>query len=467
MEGIARILRRFVATTIIISFLLLIFNFILLATLIFKEINQKPSPEGMVKELAESLFMLEESYQADAHSYNLLQDTQAWAMLIDDDGDVQWDYHLPNEIPLSYNIVDVAKLSRYYLMDYPVFIWEHQDGLVVLGYPKDSYGKYQLNFLSDWLRSLPLRLLWLLLLNIAVALFISIIIGTRLIRGIRPLVAGVHSLAKDEAVELNTEGILGDLAQSINKGSTILQDKTIALKARDEARSNWIAGISHDIRTPLSMVLGYSSELEENSDLPQEQRAQAAIIRRQGEKLRSLISDLNLVSLLEYEMQPLNMRPLRLSALARQAVADFLNNGLGSQYDIDLKLTEEAIRINGDEKLLLRAINNLVQNCVRHNPQGCSITVETSLDNSRAQYLLIIRDNGKGISIDQLEMITELPYSFNRRRSLQQGHGLGLPMVARIARTHHGSLILNSHPVKEGLEAILEFPVQFNHKTDA
>lgn len=95
------------------------------------------------------------------------------------------------------------------------------------------------------------------------------------------------------------------------------------MKARDEARSNWISGISHDIRTPLSMILGYASEMEDNSDLPKEQRHQSGIIRRQGEKLRSLVSDLNLVSMLEYEMQPLHLKDIRLSVLARQVVADF------------------------------------------------------------------------------------------------------------------------------------------------
>lgn len=127
------------------------------------------------------------------------------------------------------------------------------------------------------------------------------------------------------------------------------------------------------------MILGYASEMEENHDLPEEQRNQAAIIRRQGERLRSLIRDLNLVSMLEYEMQPLHMKRLRLSVLIRQVVADFLNSGLDKKYTIELNLTYEEIRIQGDEKLLLRAIHNLIQNSIRHNPQGCNIFLETRL----------------------------------------------------------------------------------------
>ncbi|MGE6226416.1 sensor histidine kinase [Paenibacillus chitinolyticus] len=468
MEGIIRILRRFVATTIFISIFLLIFNFVLLGTLVFSENYQHPSPEGMVKQVAKSLEKQDDSFQLDEQATELLKQNHAWAMLLGEKGHVRWDYHLPHDVPKSYNLVDVAKFSRYYLMDYPVYTSEHKDGLMVVGYPKESHWKYQLDFLPDWISSLPLRIVLLLLCNLALALLISVVIGTRLIRKIRPLVDGVHNLAREqESVQLDTKGIFGDLAQSINSASAILQSKTAALQARDEARSNWIAGISHDIRTPLSLVLGYASEMEDHSDLPKEQRHQAGIIRRQGEKLRSLVSDLNLVSMLEYEMQPLHLKPIRLSVLARQVVTEFLNNGLDDRYVIELSLTDEAVQIHGDEKLLLRAISNLVQNSVLHNSQGCKIIIEASLSNDRSHYLFIVRDSGRGILQEQLAEITELHYSTRRKRPDQQGHGLGLPMVARIAKAHHGRLILTSGVDQRGLRAVLEFPVQSpNEKVD-
>lgn len=207
--------------------------------------------------------------------------------------------------------------------------------------------------------------------------------------------------------------------------------------------------------------------MEDHSDLPKEQRHQAGIIRRQGEKLRSLVSDLNLVSMLEYEMQPLHLKPIRLSVLARQVVTEFLNNGLDDRYVIELKLTDEAVQIHGDEKLLLRAISNLVQNSVHHNSQGCKIIIEASLSNDRSHYLFIVRDSGRGILQEQLAEITELHYSTRRNRPDQQGHGLGLPMVARIAKAHHGRLILASGVDQRGLRAVMEFPVQSqNEKVD-
>ncbi len=104
----------------------------------------------------------------------------------------------------------------------------------------------------------------------------------------------------------------------------------------------------------------------------------------------------------------------------------------------------------GDEKLLLRAITNLVQNSVTHNNQGCVITLETSLSKDRSQYCLIVKDNGRGIPVEKLTEITELPYSSRRKRTVQEGHGLGIPMVARIVQAHRGYLNLTNEKIKMG-----------------
>lgn len=456
MDGVIRILRRFVGTTILVSLLLLLFNLVLLGSLIFKEHHKSPSPEAAVQQIAYGLDQRHGKYVLTHEAAQQLKTNRAWAMLLSPGGKVQWSERLPSEIPKSYDVTDVAKFSRYYLMDYPVFMWEHTDGLLVLGYPKSTYGKYQFDFLTEWLRSLPIRALLLLACNVALALLVSVLIGTRVIKGIRPLIQGIHALSNGDTVQLDTKGIFNDLSQSINSTSRMLQEKNEALKARDEARSNWIAGISHDIRTPLSMIMGYASELEEQPELSTEQRQHAAIIRRQGERLRSLVSDLNLVSMLEYEMQPLKLKTIRLSVLARQVVSDFLNNGLDERYQISIHITDESLSVRGDERLLYRAITNLMQNSISHNPDGCKIELKTEAAGSSFN-LFVVSDNGKGIPRERLADVISLPYASGRIRSDLQGHGLGLPMVARIAKAHQGELILASDSEK-GLKAVLKMP---------
>lgn len=459
MDGIIRILRRFVGTTFLLFAALLLLNFVLLGLIVFKEMNEEQSPKTIVQNVASSLSRKDTSYMLGEEAHKqLAEQNAAWAMLLDHDGNVQWEYQLPEEIPHSYTVAEAAKFSRYYLAGYPVFVWEHEDGLVVVGYPRQSYAKYQFYFMESWISTLPQRAFYLLIGNVAVALLLSLLIGARLIRSVKPLAGVVHALGKDEAVHVESKGLFRDLAQSINKTSGRLQEKNVALKVRNEARSNWINGISHDIRTPLSMILGYACELEDNGNIPPEQRKQAGIIRKQGEKLRALVHDLNLVSMLEYDMQPLHVKPIRLSAVARQVASDFLNNGMEDAFHITLHIADERIQVQADEKLLLRAVTNLVQNSIIHNPGGCAIELATCLSPDRPMCRFIVSDNGQGIPQKQLADVVELPYSSARTRSDPNGHGLGLPMVARIAQAHHGRLILNSD-VGQGLQAIVELPV--------
>ncbi|WP_273321602.1 sensor histidine kinase [Vallitalea guaymasensis] len=455
MNGISRILRRFTGLTIVICVFILILNYIILAFFVFNGMNFGNSPEKILKDIAED-FNNNDDHVLGDNTKNMLSEQQLWAMLIDKDGQVIWDYRLPQEIPEEYTLTDIAKLSRNYLKNYPVFIWEHSDGLIVVGYPKRSYAKYQYQFPVNWISALPLKILIMLIINIVLAVTLSIIIGTKLIKSVKPLISGIHNLAHEKPIFIRENGVFNDIANSINHTSTILQEKNRALKVRDEARSNWIAGISHDIRTPLSMVLGYASGLEENEDIPMEQRHHAGIIRQQGEKLSSLVSDLNLVSMLEYEMQPLKLKPVRLSKVIRHVVVDFLNNGLDERFVITMDIPNENIEIMADEKLLIRAVYNLVLNSIKHNPEGCEITIKSTMKD-KYKCCFNVSDTGKGVLKDKLSDLTRLPYSSNNRRSADNGHGLGLPMVARIAKAHKGELILQSD-YEKGFEALMIFP---------
>jgi len=474
MDGTARIIKRYVGTTILIAFALFFLNFFVLGSWVFNGMQQEQPPDQIAKSVAQGLEVLGDSrththaqtqseesrYSLHADAVQLLQKSHAWAMLLDQGGQVTWSYELPDELPRTYSLTDVAQFSRHYLQHYPVYVWKHPSGsgLIVVGYPQDSLAKYQFSIPIDWMSSLPTRIIMLILGNLVLAMLLSLLIGARLSKSIAPLVSSIHALADQQHARVETKGVLSDLAVSINHTSNLLEEKNNALKARDEARSNWVAGISHDIRTPLSMILGYASELEESEDILHEQRRKAAIIRKQGENLRSLVQDLNLVSMLEYEMQPLQRKPLKLAALARQIVSDCLNNGLDERFTLSLDIQDESSIVHADEKLLTRAITNLVQNSTRHNPDGCQILLRTSASASRNSCSIVVIDDGAGIAQNELSDVLLLPYSSNRKRPVHNGHGLGLPMVARIAKAHQGQLILSS-PVGEGLSAELQLPL--------
>ena len=119
------------------------------------------------------------------------------------------------------------------------------------------------------------------------------------------------------------------------------------------------------------MILGYASEIEETSSLPETTRKQAEIIRKHSEKLKNLVENLNLTTKLEYSMQAMQKQTLVPVELARQAVSEVLNDGLSDKYELELSEDNpgKAITITGDQSLLNRMLCNLIRNCIVHNPK--------------------------------------------------------------------------------------------------
>ncbi len=293
-----------------------------------------------------------------------------------------------------------------------------------------------------------------LILNGLAAILLALLFGMRLFRSLKPLAKGIEEMAKKQPVELSTRGLLGDLAIGINKTSARLIRQEAALNQRDNARTTWIAGVSHDIRTPLSLVMGYASQLEEDPELAPDKREQAGIIRRQSERIKTLVSDLNLASKLEYDMQPLRLNSVVLATLLRDVAAEFLNDGLDNRYTVDVRIGEDAHNavITGDEELLRRAVANLIANSIRHNSNGC--TIKMTLEKGLGICSLSVSDNGAGFPQAILENLHHAQYSAGL-----QNHGLGLIIVRQIIKAHGGTTNFHNLP-QGGCEVIICLPVR-------
>ena len=187
-------------------------------------------------------------------------------------------------------------------------------------------------------------------------------------------------------------------------------------------------------------------------------KEQAVIVQKQSAKIKELVQDLNLVSQLEYEMQPLHKEMVRLSKLLRSYVADLLNTGISDSYNIGIKITPDAENavLECDARLISRAVNNLVQNSMKHNPQGCEVCI--SLTASQNHLILAVTDNGMGLPAEKLQELEEKPhYMESTDERLDLRHGLGLLIVQQVAIAHNGNFKL-TNVFPKGCEAALIFP---------
>ena len=192
----------------------------------------------------------------------------AWAMLLGDDGEILWSENLPEE-----------------LKDYPVMAYRNDFGLLVAGKEQGSMTRFDFYMDNDILYPLLSGVGPLLIVDLCLVAAICLILGWRGAKPLREAAAGIGQLAEGKEVHLPKQNEL--------------------IRRRDTTRANWIAGVSHDIRTPLALIMGYGEQLAQQAPPQSEQQKKAAAICTQSQKIKALIEDLNLTFKLQYNAQPL------------------------------------------------------------------------------------------------------------------------------------------------------------------
>ncbi len=461
MRSIAKLIRRFAAILAVSTLLVLVLNFVILLVITLR-VTPSGAPWTLARETVAALQKTGDRYVLPDSASAALQAENAWAIYIDNATmTVVWHTeNLPPEIPMQYTVSDIAALTRGYLQDYPTTTGESEEGLLVVGFPKDRYWKHLYPLWDlDFIRNAPYIVLAVLAINVALIFLIYIIANTRLLKSVKPIADGIRMLPSGEDVYVKEKGLLSDLAADINHTSALLRTQQRELRKKESARANWITGVSHDIRTPLSMVMGYAGQLEESPDLPEADRKKAAVIRQQSVKMKNLVNDLNLASKLEYNMQPLHLEAVSPVSVARQCAADFINADLDGDYPLTWVCDEqaEAVRINGDRDLLHRAVQNLLSNAKVHNPDGCRVSVRVAADKSTCR--IAVEDDGFGITDAQLHALQNTPhYMMSDGSTTEPRHGLGLLIVRQIVQAHGGAVAF-SHGKNGGFCVEMSFPV--------
>ena len=219
--------------------------------------------------------------------YKLLEDTgAAFAFLLNDSGNRIWNWQVPEEIPVHFTLGEVASFSRWYLKDYPVRVWNCEEGLLVIGESKGVVSKYMMEMSLSSIRKLPFFLIVMVLANLFMVLILAVLSGYRLYSSLRPVASGIDGLISGKRVLVPEQGLTGELGKKLNQAAAVLDRQRWNLEQRDTARTEWISGVSHDIRTPLSMVMGYADNLENKESLSEEDRRQAGIIKEQSLKIK-------------------------------------------------------------------------------------------------------------------------------------------------------------------------------------
>lgn len=458
MKSLIKIYSRYILAAILTIIILTICNILLLlGTILHNSVTYHNSFfYGHMREI--SAFFVspppgssETPYVSEEGIRLMEENRYIFSFILSPEGDILWGWNVPDELPEHYSSGDVAAFSKWYLHDYPVKVFRNGDYLLVCGSEKYTAWKYLIEFPAAYMHNLEIYFICGLSVNLFIILLIVLSAGYLFYRSLRPIGKGIDTLAGGNTVSLAEKGITAELCGKLNKTSLILEEQRESLNKRDNARTEWISGVSHDIRTPLSMVMGYADSLSGDSSLSEDQRRQADIIKQQSIKIKNLITDLNLTSKLEYHMQPLRAETFLPAPFLRSVIVSHLNDGLDERYELSLSISEafENILITGDKDLLTRTLNNLIGNSIRHNPGGCVITVTASVLNEKTSSI-IISDNGKGIP----EQIVHILEGGNSPQN-NAPHIMGLRIAKQVILSHQGNFYFST----DRHSIVMELPI--------
>ena len=224
----------------------------------------------------------------------------------------------------------------------------------------------------------------------------------------------------------------------------------------EQMRRDFVGNVSHEMRTPLTVISGYLETMVDNADdLPPKWRRAIITMAQQSSRMEALITDLILLSKIETGEQTINDALTDVNDLIGQICHDAQVLSGDKHHEFEIAINDQRL-LRGDESQLRSAFSNLIFNAVKYTPAGGRITVSWSTDRDGAH--LSVRDTGIGIDPVHIPRLTERFYRADPSRHQETGGtGLGLAIVKHVLLNHDGKLEIRSH-IGEGSEFICHFP---------
>ncbi|PQP83500.1 vancomycin resistance histidine kinase VanS [Paenibacillus sp. PCH8] len=268
---------------------------------------------------------------------------------------------------------------------------------------------------------------------------------------------GIRHLANGDfqhLVQISSKDELGTIAEDVNLASEKLREAVERGDFAENSKDQLIVNLAHDLRTPLTSVLGYLDLLMKDDQLTDEQvRHFTSIAFTKSQRLEKLIDDLFEITRMNYGMLPIQKMQLDLSELLKQMNEElypvFEKNHLTTRLKIDMDLT-----VSGDGELLARVLENLLINAARHGKDGMYVDINGYRE--AEQIIIQVVNYGGHIHPEHLPHIFDMYYTGDRARSPQEGGtGLGLFIARNIVEQHDGTISVQSDVVRTQFEVLL------------
>ena len=291
------------------------------------------------------------------------------------------------------------------------------------------------------------------LIGAVIALVLGILLSRTLTRPIRELTQATHAVSEgnlSQQVPVRSNDELGELAQAFNKMSSELSRSI-------NARKQMTADIAHELRTPLSLIIGHAEAVHDGVLPPT--RENFEIIREESTRLEHLVNDLRILSLADAGELSIQPQPIQPQRLLQDVASTYQYEAQRKNVKLELEIASPLPTIEVDPGRMTQVLTNILENALRHTPEGGRIVLSAKGVGDRVE--LAIQDSGPGLAAEDLNRIFDRFYrtdaSRQRDGAFAGGSGLGLAIARSIVQAHGGSIVAESEPGK-GLRVILGLP---------
>ncbi|MFC4772462.1 sensor histidine kinase [Enterococcus hermanniensis] len=307
--------------------------------------------------------------------------------------------------------------------------------------------------------------------NFVIPFFLIIdvlIICWRLIRRyrqmqLRHIINELHYIANgnyDYRIPFELRGDLSKVVDSING----LVDSTVAAiedeRAIEKSKDELITNVSHDIRTPLTSIIGYLGLIEDGQyQSPDEILKYTSIAYNKAKQMKSLVEDLFEYSKVRQPSVPVNTISFDMVQLLEQLAADFELEARKKNIQVLVETQEPQLIMDGDTEKLVRVFNNLITNAFKYGTDADKILI--GIEKSKNEAIVTVKNNGKEIPREALDQLFDRFYRVDESRSQEiSGTGLGLAIAQNIINLHGGYIYAQSN--EEWTSFIIHLPLYKN-----
>lgn len=253
------------------------------------------------------------------------------------------------------------------------------------------------------------------------------------------------SLAGERLFIVTGDPVLRELLRAVNDLLDRARKSAADYAGTERAMRMMLSNVSHDLKTPLTVILGYA-EMLQRKDMPQEEQQRLlAQIHRKTVEVHNLIKAFFDLARLEADDYDITFSKVEVGELCRHRLLSYYELLAQRHVEVDIQLSSEPVWIYSNEEALSRIIDNLLSNAVRYGADGGYLGLSAAIVNDSVQ--IKVTDRGRGIDPTEQDRIFERMYTVEHSRNRKiQGSGLGLSIVKQLTHRLGGQIQLSSIP---------------------